>query len=267
MQINALVFLELISQELNQTQVEVFAAKECIPIGRENLKLMLSIDLGNLDNRHVKRTATEVVDRDLGVALPAVHAVGKCRRRRLVDDALDIKPGDPTGVLGSLTLGVIEIGRHGDHRLTDRLTEVILGCLLHFHEDASRDLRRGHFFALHVDPGVSVVRLDDGIRNHAAVPLDHVVFKLSPDQPLDCEQSIRRVSHGLTLCRLPDENLIIATEGDDRWRGPRTLAVFYDLGFSALQHCDAGVRRTKVYSDDFAHDFPLTFLKLVARLS
>ena len=50
MQINAVFFLELISQELNQTQVKILTPEEGIPVGRQHFKLMLTVDLSDLDN-------------------------------------------------------------------------------------------------------------------------------------------------------------------------------------------------------------------------
>ena len=63
---------------------------------------------------------------------------------------------------------------HGDHRLGDRLAEVVLGGLLHLHEDARRDLRRGHLLAADLDPGVAVVGLDDLVGHQADVLLTTV---------------------------------------------------------------------------------------------
>ena len=43
-----------------------------------------------------------------------IHAVGKSGCGRLVDDTLHVQTGDLAGVLGGLTLGVVEVGRDGD---------------------------------------------------------------------------------------------------------------------------------------------------------
>ena len=96
-----------------------------------------------------------------------VEAVGQRGRGRLVDDALDVEAGDAAGVLGRLALRVVEVGRHGDHRLGDRLAEIVLGGLLHLLQHPRRDLRRRHLLAAHLDPGVAVVGLDDLVGHHA----------------------------------------------------------------------------------------------------
>ena len=48
-----------------------------------------------------------------------VEAVSQSRRRRLVDDALDVEARDAAGVLGGLALGIVEVGRNRDDRFGD----------------------------------------------------------------------------------------------------------------------------------------------------
>ena len=50
-----------------------------------------------LENGKVEGAATQVVHRDLGVFLELVETVGQRRRRRLVDDALDLESGQFSG--------------------------------------------------------------------------------------------------------------------------------------------------------------------------
>jgi hypothetical protein len=57
--------------------------------------------------------------------------------RRLVDDTEYVETRDGTGILRRLTLGIIEISRHGDDGVVDLLTEEGLGGLLHLREDHS----------------------------------------------------------------------------------------------------------------------------------
>src|SRR5690606_3785089 len=160
-EVHAAFFLELVNEIVDQADVEVFTTEEGVTVGGQHFELVLAVDFGDLDHRHVEGAATQVIDDHGVVALGLVHAVGQRRRGRLIDDALDVEPGDATGILGGLALAVVEVGRHGDHRFGDRLAEVVFGGLLHLLENFRGNLRRGHLLAIHFHPGVGVVGLDD----------------------------------------------------------------------------------------------------------
>src|SRR6202012_4302027 len=96
--VDAGLLQELLGEEIDDAQVEVLAAEEGIPVGRENLELPLAIDLRNLDYEDIQSPATEVIDGDLAVASLLVEPVGKRCRRRLVDDALPLESRDAAGV-------------------------------------------------------------------------------------------------------------------------------------------------------------------------
>ena len=130
-QIDAVFILELIREELDQTQVEVFSTKEGIAVGSKYFELMLAINFCNFNNRDIKRTATQVIDRNSAITLSFVHAVGQCSRGWLVNDSLHLETRNATRVLGCLTLRIVEVSRYGDHRFRDRLAEVFFGRLLH----------------------------------------------------------------------------------------------------------------------------------------
>jgi hypothetical protein len=62
-----------------------------------------------------------------------------------VDDALHFETRDAAGVLGRLALRIVEVRGTVMTGLGHRLTEIVLGGLLHLHEHARRDLRRAFF--------------------------------------------------------------------------------------------------------------------------
>ena len=72
--------------------------------------------VGHFEDRDVERAAAEVEHADRFFAF-LVEAVGQRRGGRLVDDAGHFQAGDLAGVLRGLPLGVVEVGRHGDHGL------------------------------------------------------------------------------------------------------------------------------------------------------
>ena len=214
---------------------------------------MLAVDFGYFDDRNIEGAAAEVIDHDLGVTAAPIHTVGEGSGGRLVDDALDLKAGDPARVLGRLALRVIEIRRHCDDRFGHCLAKVILGRLLHFHQHAGRHLRRRHLLAVNLDPGVAIVGLGNGIRHHATVFLHDVVGKLSTDQTLDCIQRVLGIGHRLALGSLSDQHLIITSERDDRRSSAPAFAVLDDLRLARLEYRDAGIGRAQIDSDDLAH--------------
>ncbi len=254
-QINAVLFLELVCQVVDQTHVEIFTTQEGITIGGQHFELMLTVHFGNFDHGDVEGTATQVVHNDGGVATRLVHTVGQSSRGRLVDDALDFQTGDATSILGSLTLTVVEVGRNGDNRFGNRLTKVILGGLLHFLQYFSRHLRRSHFLVIYLNPGVAIVGLDDLVRHQLDVFLNDVFFKATTDQTLDRVQGILRVGNRLTLGRLANQGFTVVGVGDDRRSGTTTLSVLDHLGGTVFQNRDTGVGGPQVDTDNLAHKF------------
>ncbi len=260
MQVDALFLFEFLAQVIDDTQVEVLTAQEGVTAGRQNLELVFALDVGDLDNRDIERAAAQVENRDLGVAALLVHAVGQRCRGRLVDDALDLEAGDTPGVLGRLALGIVEIGRHRDHRLGDLFAEIILGGLLHFHQHARGDFRRRHLLVFHFHPGVTVVRLDDLVGHHVDVLLHDIVLEAASDEALDGVQGVVGVGNRLALGRLPHQDLVVLRVGDDGGRGAAAFRVLDDLRTAAFTYGDAGIGGSKVYADDLAHNDSPVFL-------
>ena len=98
--------------------VNVFTAEVRVAIGRFDFNHIVT----DFQNRNIKSAATEVKDGNLLIFL-FVESVGEGGGGRLVDDAEDFESGDLTGGFGGVTLGVVEIGGHGDHRLGNFLAD------------------------------------------------------------------------------------------------------------------------------------------------
>ena len=118
-QVDAVLLLELVGDVVDQHFVEVVAAQVRIAVGADHAEHAV----GHFQHRDVERAAAQVEDHDLLVLFP-IQAVGQGRGRRLVDDPRDFQPGDLAGVFGGLPLGVVEIGRHGDHGLVHLVAQV-----------------------------------------------------------------------------------------------------------------------------------------------
>ena len=247
-QINALLFLELIGQIVDQPHVEIFAAEEGVAVGR----LHLEHAVADFENRNVEGAAAEVVDRDhAGLAL--VEPVGERGRRRLVDDAQHFETGDLAGVLGGLALGVVEIGRNSDDRLLDLAAEIGLRGLFHLLQNEGGNLRRRIALALDLDPGVAVRGTDDLVGNELLILLHHRVVVAPADQALDRKNRALGIGDRLTLGRLADQPLALVRKSDDGRRRAHSLRVLDDLGRLAFHDGDAGIRGPEIDTDDLGH--------------
>ena len=203
-QIDALLLLEFVGEIVDQAHVEVFAAQERVAVRG----LHFEHAVADLENRNVEGAAAKVVDRN-GAGLLLVETVSERGRGRLVDDAQHFEAGDLAGILGRLTLRVVEIGGNGDDSLLDLLAEIGFGRLLHLLQNEGGDLRRRIGLAVGLDPGVAVGRLADLVGDELLVLLDHRIVVAPADQALDREDGLFRIGDRLALGRLADETLAV----------------------------------------------------------
>src|SRR6185369_8881160 len=107
----------------------------------------------DFENRNVEGAAAKIKHRDRLVLL-LVQAISERRGGWLIYDSHNFEPRDLAGVLGSLTLRVIEIRRNSDDRLSDFLAEIVFSSLFELLQDHRRDLRRRPFFSTRLNPYV-----------------------------------------------------------------------------------------------------------------
>jgi len=181
-----------------------------------------------------------------------VQTIGQCGRGRLVDDTQHLKTGNLAGVLGRLTLGVVEIGRNGDHGLGHVLAQIAFGGLFHLTKNESRNLSRGVLLTLGFDPRVTIAAVDHRERQVFLVLGQVRVVIATTDQALDAKNRVVGVGHGLTFCRHTDQTLVIR-KGDDRRGCAGPFRVFDDPWLRAVHDGDTRVRCAKVDSDYFTH--------------
>lgn len=149
-QVDLVFGLEGLGHVVDQHVVEVVAAQVRIAVGR----LHLEHAIAQFQNRDIERTAAQVVHGNLHIAVLLVQTVGQSGGGRLVDDAAHLQAGDFARLLGSPTLRVGEVGRHGDNRLGHLPTQVILGRLLHLLKHDGRNLLRSVLAAVDIHAGV-----------------------------------------------------------------------------------------------------------------
>src|SRR5699024_3008967 len=127
-QVGAAFLAELVNDVFDEGLVEVFTTQEGVPVGGQHFELLFTVDLGDFNDGDVERAAAQVIDGNLAITLFClVHAKGQGCRRGLVDDALDFKAGNATGILGGLALAVVEVGRHGNDGFGHFFAKVVFG--------------------------------------------------------------------------------------------------------------------------------------------
>ena len=92
--------------------VEVVSAEFVVPARRFNFKEAVT----QLEYGHVECPASQIVDENRLVFL-FLQSVGQSCRRRLVDNAFDLKTGNFAGVFCRLPLAVIKVSRYRNDRL------------------------------------------------------------------------------------------------------------------------------------------------------
>ncbi len=126
-QVNTVILFELVSQEINNALVEILTTEESITIGGFHFENTVA----DFKHRHIKGTAAEVIDHDRAGFL-FVETIGEGGCGRLIDNPKHFKPGDLAGILGGLTLGIVEIRRHRDHGFGYGFVEEGFGILFQF---------------------------------------------------------------------------------------------------------------------------------------
>jgi hypothetical protein len=132
----ASLLLVNLDEVVNDAVIEIFSSEMGITGCSEDFEdTVVDGEEGDIEG-----STTEIVDDDLGFTALLVESVGDGGGGRFVDDAEDVEACDGTGVLGSLTLSVVEVGGDGDDGVSDFFAEVGFGGLLHLCEDHSGDL-------------------------------------------------------------------------------------------------------------------------------
>ena len=227
--------LHLLDQPVNDALIPVIATQAVIACGCADLNGGEAVViLADFQQGDVEGTATEVEDQNELVFLALFEAVGQCRSGRLVDDTQDVQACDLSGILGCLTLCVVEVRRNGDDRVGNGLTEVLFCVPLELGEDSCGDLLCGVLLVVDVDGPVSA----------------HVA--------LDRRDGAINIRDRLTLGDLANQDLAGLGESNDRGGRTRAFCVCNDCGFSAFKYCDCGVRGAEVNTYCASHKFFLS---------
>ena len=103
-----------------------------------------------------------------------------------------------TCILGSLSLGVIEIGRNCDDSIFNGFAQISFSCFLHFGQDHGGNFFRseGLFFTFEFNLNLGLATIIDKIeRPMFHIPLDSVVAKVSTNETFGVEHGVAGI-HG-----------------------------------------------------------------------
>jgi hypothetical protein len=77
------------------------------------------------EERHIEGTAAEIVNDDLAFTFSLVQTVGNGGRCGFVDNSQNVETSDNAGILGSLPLVVVEVGRDGYDGMGDSTSRTL----------------------------------------------------------------------------------------------------------------------------------------------
>ena len=92
---------------VDDSVVKVLSSEVRVSRGGENLE----DSVVDREEGDIERSSSEVVDDDVALASSLVESVGDGGGGGLVDDSEDVESSDRSGILGSLTLCVVEAAR------------------------------------------------------------------------------------------------------------------------------------------------------------
>jgi len=212
-----LVFaLEFVNEVVNKTVVEVLATQMSVT-GR---RLDLEDTLLDSEERDIESAATEIEDEDVALTLDLlVETVGNGGRGRLVDDAEYVETSNETGILGGLTLRVVEVRRDGDNSVINGATEVGLSNLAHLGQDHGGNLLgcEGLALALELDLDDGLAATVDDLEGEVLhVGLNLGIVELASNQPLCIEDGVDGVHGDLVLGGISEKTLGICERNEGR---------------------------------------------------
>jgi len=234
-QVLLVLALELVDEVVDETVVEVLTTQVSVTSSGLDLEdTLLDGQEGNIEG-----TTTQIEDEDVALTLLLlVKTIGNGGSSGLVDDTEDVQTGNETGVLGSLTLRVVEVGGDSDDSVVDGATEVGLGSLTHLGEDHGGDLLGSELLSLTLE--LDLENGLGGLLNDLEGPVLHIsldlgVLETTTDETLGVEDGVVGVHGDLVLGGITDETLGVG-ESNERGSSAVTLIVGDDLNAVITEH-------------------------------
>jgi len=129
-----------------------------------------------------KDKSSPTVDDNLPLLRSLVKTVGKSGRSGLVDNTHNVETRDSSGILGSGTLSVVEVGGDSDDGVGDLLSEISLRDLFHLAENHGGDLFGGESLlsASNLNTNTGLTVLGDDLEGEVLDVVLRVVLECAP---------------------------------------------------------------------------------------
>ena len=243
--IEAVLHEEGVAHAVGDRVVDVVAAEKRIARRREHLEDVAV----QIEERGVEGASAEVVDRDPLLA-PLAEAVRERRRRRLVQDAEDLEPGDAARHFGRRALQLVEMRGDGDDRPLDPFSERRFGKLSRALQDERADLRQRVLLAAGDDERPLPRPLLHVERKAPPRSFQLRAVPRPPEQPLHARDRVPRVDRASRLGVVPDEDLAVRVEAHHAREEPAPLLVGDDVHAPVPDARHHRVRGPEIDADD-----------------
>jgi hypothetical protein len=244
---------------LSNSLIEIFSSEMSISSSSDDFENTV-IDG---EEGYIESTTTEIEDNNVLLTRLLVHTVSNSSGSRLVDNTEDFHSRDSSGILGSLSLGIVEVSGDSDDGVFNFLTEVSLSDFLHLDKDHGRDLfgREGlHANSGHLDVNVRLSTLGNNLVGEPLeISLDFLIVKLTSNKSLNDIDGSLDVVRGLVLGSFSNKTLLIS-EGDVRGSDSVSELILDDLNSSVLENTNARVSSSEIDTNDGAIDFVIFLL-------
>ncbi|KAK2555370.1 hypothetical protein P5673_023006 [Acropora cervicornis] len=201
----------------------------------------------NGQQRYIKGSTTKIKHQDILFSLFLVHTISNCSSRGLVNDSHNIETSNGSSILGGLTLGIIEIGRHCDNSMSDFLAKV---GFCNFLKEYRREFdAQCHNHGTDFFSSKCLLFSFDGDLNmrlliffyHRERKVRQIVFNrfivpCSTDEPLGIKNRIFWIGSELIFCSITDESFAFRCESHVRWSDTISLIVRDDFHPSILKY-------------------------------
>ncbi|VEU37454.1 unnamed protein product [Pseudo-nitzschia multistriata] len=245
--------LEVGEEVVNHSVIEILSSQ----VGISGSGLDFEDSFFDGKKRDIKGTSSKIENEDILFVSLLVQSVGDGSGGRFVDNTKNIKSGNGSGILGSLTLRVVEVSRYGDNSVLDFLAQVCLGNVLHLRKNHGTDFfgleGLGFSLVLDLDDGGTSGSGDNSERPVLHVSLDGGISEFASDQSLGVEDGVIGIHGGLRLGSISNKTLGLS-EGNIRRGSTVTLVVGNDFDTVILPNTDTRVGGSKINSDGFSGD-------------